>query len=155
MLAVLIAVIFNFYAIYHRVGNAYAGIPKEQAEQETAAFQGFLRNLIMHAAVGTALGGTLTLVGEPQNMMIGTKMGWNFADFFRHCGVIAVPVVLGGFILCPLLELLRFPGFGYELSDKIRQLIVRDYEKGPANSRGKACINTRCKGWWRCCSLWP
>lgn len=146
VLAVLIAVIFNFYAIYHRVGNAYAGIPKEQAEQETAAFQGFLRNLIMHAAVGTALGGTLTLVGEPQNMMIGTKMGWNFADFFRHCGVIAVPVVLGGFILCPLLELLRFPGFGYELSDKIRQLIVRDYEKRARKLTGQSVYQYALQG---------
>lgn len=129
VLAVLIAVIFSFYAIYHRAGNAYASTPKEQADKELDEFRGFLRNLIMHAAVGTALGGTLTLVGEPQNMMIGTKMGWNFFEFFKHCGIVAVPVAMGGFILCPLLEIFRVPGFGYQLSDKIRQLIVNDHER--------------------------
>jgi NhaB family Na+:H+ antiporter len=56
-------------------------------------------------------------------------MGWDFIDFFKHCGIIAVPIALGGFILCPLLEIFSFPGFGYPLSDKIRRLIVEDYEK--------------------------
>jgi NhaB family Na+:H+ antiporter len=129
VLAVLIAVVFGFYAIYHRAAGAYADDPKNQANQELEEFRGFLRNLIMHSAVGTAMGGTLTLVGEPQNMMIGTKMGWNFVEFFEHCGIVAVPVTIAGFILCPLLEIFRVPGFGYQLSDKIRQLIVRDYEK--------------------------
>jgi NhaB family Na+:H+ antiporter len=129
LLAVLIAVCFNFYAIYHRAAGAYADDPKNQANVEFDEFRGFLRNLIMHSAVGTALGGTLTLVGEPQNLMIGTKMGWSFVEFFQHCGIIAVPVALGGFILCPLLEIFHAPGFGYQLSDKIRQLIASDYAK--------------------------
>ena len=34
-------------------------------------FRAFLRSLVMHAAVGTALGGVTTLVGEPQNLLIG------------------------------------------------------------------------------------
>ena len=128
VLAVLIAVCFNFFAIYHRASGAYSG-DKNQADEEFDEFRGYLRNLIMHSAVGTALGGTLTLVGEPQNMMIGTKMCWNFIDFFRYCGIIAVPVAIFGFILCPLLEIFHFPGFGYQLSDKIRKLIVADHEK--------------------------
>lgn len=126
VLAVLIAVVFNFYAIYQRV---HSDSDPKQARAELDEFRGFLRNLIMHAAVGTAMGGTLTLVGEPQNMMIGTRMGWDFVGFFKHCGIIAVPVTIGGFILCPLLEIFRFPGFGYQLSDKVRQLIVNDYQK--------------------------
>jgi NhaB family Na+:H+ antiporter len=129
VLAVLIAVVFGFYAIYHRAAGAYSDDPKNQANKELDEFRGFLRNLIMHSAVGTALGGTLTLVGEPQNMMIGTKMGWDFVEFFKHCGIVAVPVTITGFILCPLLEIFHFPGFGYQLSDKIRDLIARDYEK--------------------------
>ena len=129
ILAVLIAVCFNFFAIYHRATGAYANDPKNLANAEFDEFRGFLRNLIMHAAVGTALGGTLTIVGEPQNLMIGTKMGWSFGEFFQHCGIIAVPVAIGGFILCPLLEIVRFPGFGYQLSERIRQLIVNDYDK--------------------------
>jgi NhaB family Na+:H+ antiporter len=137
LLAVLIAVCFNFFAIYHRVAGAYADDPKNKANAEFDEFRGFLRNLIMHSAVGTALGGTLTLVGEPQNLMIGTKMGWSFVDFFRHCGVIAVPVAISGFILCPILEIARFPGFGYQLSDNIRQLIVGDYEKKARQAAGQ------------------
>jgi NhaB family Na+:H+ antiporter len=137
VLAVLIAVCFNFYAVFHRVAGAYASDPKNQSNTEFDEFRGFLRNLIMHSAVGTALGGTLTLVGEPQNLMIGTKMGWSFVDFFRHCGIIAVPVTIGGFILCPLLEIFRFPGFGYQLSDRIRQLIVDDYAKKARQAAGQ------------------
>ena len=129
VLAVLIAVCFNFFAIYHRVAGAYAEDPKNQTNTEFDEFRGFLRNLIMHAAVGTAVGGTLTLVGEPQNMMIGTKMGWDFIEYFKHCGIIAVPVMISAFALCPLLEIFRFPGFGYQLSDKIRELIANDYKK--------------------------
>ena len=129
VLAVLIAVCFNFFAIYHRVAGAYADDPKNKANADFNEFRGFLRNLIMHSAVGTALGGTLTLVAEPQNLMIGTKMGWSFVEFFRHCGVIAVPVSITGLILCPLLEIFRVPGYGYQLSDNIRQLIDNDYKK--------------------------
>ena len=29
----------------------------------------------MHGAVGTALGGVCTIVGEPQNLLIATKAG--------------------------------------------------------------------------------
>ena len=29
----------------------------------------------MHGAVGTVLGGVCTIVGEPQNLLIGDKMG--------------------------------------------------------------------------------
>jgi NhaB family Na+:H+ antiporter len=129
LMAVLIAVCFNFFAIYHRVAGASAEDPNNSANTEFDEFRGFLRNLIMHGAIGTALGGSLTLVGEPQNLMIGTKMGWSFAEFFDHCALIAVPVVIVGFITCPLLEIFHLPGFGYQMPERIRQLIVSDYEK--------------------------
>lgn len=44
-------------------------------------FRGFLRTLIMHGAVGTALGGVTTLVGEPQNLLIAKKPDGNFSSF--------------------------------------------------------------------------
>ena len=37
---------------------------------------------MMHGAVGTALGGVCTLVGEPQNLLIGSEMGWHFMPTF-------------------------------------------------------------------------
>ena len=45
-------------------------------------FRAFLRSLVMHAAVGTALGGVATLVGEPQNLLIASVAGWSFGEFF-------------------------------------------------------------------------
>jgi NhaB family Na+:H+ antiporter len=37
--------------------------------QDQEKFKGFLRDLVMHGAVGTALGGVCTIVGEPQNLI--------------------------------------------------------------------------------------
>ena len=41
--------------------------------QNLEDFRAFLRSLIMHGAVGTALGGVMTLVGEPQNLLIAER----------------------------------------------------------------------------------
>jgi Na+/H+ antiporter NhaB len=54
-------------------------------------FRAFLRSLLMHGAVGTALGGVCTLVGEPQNLLIGHEMGWHFADFFFKVAPVSMP----------------------------------------------------------------
>ena len=35
----------------------------------------------MHGAVGTALGGVCTTVGEPQNLLIAGKANWDFMNF--------------------------------------------------------------------------
>ena len=42
----------------------------------------FLADIMMHGAVGTALGGVCTIVGEPQNLLIADKAGWEFMEFF-------------------------------------------------------------------------
>ena len=128
IMAVLVAVCFNFYAIFHKVAAAYEEDSGEENE-DIEEFRGFMRNIIMHGAVGTTLGGTLTLVGEPHNLMIGATMGWSFADFFLHCSVISVPVMFVGFALCPVLEIVKFPGFGYQLPEKAREVINRDCER--------------------------
>jgi NhaB family Na+:H+ antiporter len=36
----------------------------------------------MHGAVGTALGGVCTLVGEPQNLLIAERAGWALSNSF-------------------------------------------------------------------------
>ena len=132
LMAILIAVCFNFFAIYHRVADSMGMGEKkseESAVQEFEEFRGFLRNLIMHGAIGTALGGTMTLVGEPQNLMIGNTLNWSFGDFFHNCSIVAVPVAAVGLLLCPILEICKVPGFGYQLPERARQLILEDYEK--------------------------
>ena len=124
LVAIAIAVSFNFYAIYHRVATN-----SNDGEEEFEEFRGFLRNLIIHGAVGTTIGGTMTLVGEPQNIMIGTKMGWSFTDFFAHNSIISIPVAIAAFILCFSLEFFKFPGFRYQMPERARELITKDYRK--------------------------
>ena len=41
---------------------------------------------MMHGAVGTALGGVTTLVGEPQNLLIAEIMDWEFVHVFPEDG---------------------------------------------------------------------
>ena len=100
--AVVITVAYGFYGIYHKYASSKGdrqaksikdddGIDEIDRE-DLENFRGFLRNLMMHAAVGTALGGALTLVGEPQNLIIGKQMGWDFIQFFKECSPVSVPV---------------------------------------------------------------
>ena len=71
--AVLISVAVGFYGVYHKIHSSsedYDGdgiLDRKELSGETLEqFRSFLRSLIMHGVVGTALGGVCTLVGEPQ-----------------------------------------------------------------------------------------
>ena len=123
LVAISIAVCFNFYAIYHRQEGHHGNI------KEAEELRGFLRNLIIHGTVGTIIGGTMTIVGEPNNMMIGTKMGWSFIGFIAHCAVISVPAAIAGFTVCFFLEFFKCPGFHYQMPERARELIIKDYNK--------------------------
>ena len=52
---------------------------------------------MMHGAVGTALGGAMTQVGEPQNLIIAAAAGWDFVEFFKNCAAVSVPVFIAGY----------------------------------------------------------
>ena len=101
--AVVITVAAGFYGVYHRVASGKHFITRarssddEDVENCTATtsyqFRAFLRSLVMHAAVGTALGGVTTLVGEPQNLLIATVAGWDFVEFFLRMAPVSVPVL--------------------------------------------------------------
>jgi len=123
LVAIAIAVCFNFYAIFHRVAS------ESDSDDELDEFRGFLRNLIIHGTVGTVIGGAMTEVGEPQNIMIGTKMGWDFMEFIVQCGPVSVPAVIAGFIVCFSVEFFRCPGFRYQMSEHVRGFILKDYQK--------------------------
>ena len=43
-------------------------ITKIKNHETLEKFRSFLRSLMMHAGVGTALGGVMTMVGEPQKL---------------------------------------------------------------------------------------
>lgn len=102
--------------------------------EDLEQFRAFLRSLVMHGAVATALGGVMTLVGEPQNLLIGTLAGWNFREFFVRMAPVSVPVVIAGLATCALLERFRLFGYGAELPDAVRAVLVA-YDQAESSRR--------------------
>ena len=128
--AVLISVTIGFYGVYHKIHSGEqdyneSGVKdKSELSGETLdEFRSFLRSLIMHGLVGTALGGVCTLVGEPQNLLIGERMGWDFIEFFLRMAPITIPVLLAGLITTVVLETTGIFGFGQKLPEVARTII--------------------------------
>jgi len=132
--AVIISAAVGFYAVFHRVASG--ANPREDSaldsdqqipqlhREDLDQFRAFLRSLLMHGAVGTALGGVCTLVGEPQNLLIGHEMGWHFADFFFKVAPVSLPVLGAGLLTCVLLEKLRLFGYGTLMPERVRQVLA-------------------------------
>lgn len=127
VVAVIIAVAYGFYTIYSDYLSEH-NIPEEN-NADLDEFRGFLRNLMMHGAVGTALGGALTLVGEPQNLLIGKVMDWNFVEFFIMCAPVSIPVLLTGLVTCILLEVIGKFGYGYSLPEGVRAVLKENADE--------------------------
>jgi NhaB family Na+:H+ antiporter len=136
VVAVAITVGAGFYEVYHRVAS---GKPHDAAHDATLdagvhamhrsdleQFRAFLRGLMMHGAVGTAIGGVMTQVGEPQNLLIAEQAGWNFGEFFVKVAPVSVPVALAGLATCWMLERFRLFGYGAGLPDAVRA-VLRDH----------------------------
>jgi len=144
--AVVITVAAGFYGVYHKVASGKhfdtshdAGSDAEVNELHRAdleQFRSFLRNLMMHAAVGTALGGVTTLVGEPQNLLIAEVMDWEFAEFFMQMAPISMPVLAVGLLTCLALEYFKIFGYGTPLSDKVRA-VLEEYDQDMSAKRSK------------------
>ena len=87
-------------------------------------FQWFLRSLLMHGAVGTALGGCMTMVGEPQNIVIARVVGWNFGEFFWQMlpvSGLALPV---GLVTCVGVEMTGVCTYGAAMPAHVRQVLT-------------------------------
>lgn len=132
--AVLITVAVGFYSVYHKVasGNTHHHDNHDHSDdgkvtafhrEDLDAFRAFLRSLIMHGAVGTALGGVCTLVGEPQNLLIAQTAEWNFIEFFLKMAPITMPVLAAGLTTCLLLEKTKLMGYGAKLPDAVRHVL--------------------------------
>ena len=130
--AVLIAVAVGFYYVFQEAKKSLSDLDQ---------FKSFLRNLLMHGAVGTALGGVSTIVGEPQNLLIGSIAGWNFLEFFIQMLPISFPVFIFGILTCYLIEKFKLFGYGAELSDDLRLVIenfgVEEDKKRTLNDKTK------------------
>ena len=131
--AVLIGVTIGFYRIYHVVasGGSFSDDSHDYYNNssikplqldELEDFKAFLRDLVMHGAVGTALGGVCTIVGEPQNLLIATIAGWEFVEFFLRMAPITMPVFVAGILTCFIIEKFSIAGFGNQLPPNIKEI---------------------------------
>lgn len=141
--AVLISVAVGFYGVYHKIHSSshdydHDGIldRAELSGETLEEFRSFLRSLIMHGVVGTALGGVCTLVGEPQNLLIGERMGWDFIEFFNQMKIITIPVFFFGVMTTVALELTGTFGFGAKLPE-IASRIISGYTEEEDKNRSE------------------
>ena len=139
--AVLIAVGIGFYRIFH-LANSGADFSSpdhnilddstlsNEGQEDLENFKSFLRDLIMHGVVGTALGGVCTIVGEPQNLLIANIAGWEFIEFAVKMAPVTIPVFIAGMITCFAIEKFRLFGFGTHLPLRIKNIFhqYNDYE---------------------------
>jgi NhaB family Na+:H+ antiporter len=88
----------------------------------------------MHAAVGTALGGVATQVGEPQNLLIAKQAGWNFAQFFTHVAPVSMPVLVVGLLTCLCVDRFRLFGYGVRLPGAVRH-VLEEYDRAESARR--------------------
>lgn len=133
--AVIMSVAVGFYGVYHKVASGkhfnhdhdhgHDAEIKEHHRENLENFRAFLRSLMMHGAVGTALGGVCTIVGEPQNLLIAGVMDWDFAEFFTIMAPVTMPVFICGLITCVFLEKVKWFDYGHELPEDIRTILEK------------------------------
>ncbi|MGD2172993.1 MAG: sodium/proton antiporter NhaB [Gammaproteobacteria bacterium] len=151
--AVLISVAIGFYSVYHRVASGKHFHQEDHdhssdnevhsdRRSELEQFRAFLRSLIMHGAVGTALGGVCTLVGEPQNLLIAERAGWEFMEFFHRMSPVTMPVLFCGLMTCVLLEKFGWFDYGATLSDNVSQILTEfnDEQEGKRDHKMTASL---------------
>ncbi|MDO8926756.1 MAG: sodium/proton antiporter NhaB [Sideroxyarcus sp.] len=142
LLAVLVAVSIGFYEVYHKVvsSKGYHEDPDltddyvdELHRADLEQFRAVLRSMLMHGAIGTAIGGVCTLVGEPENIVIGTEAGWSFVEFFVNAAPSTIPTLLAGFATCVVIEKYKWFGYGAELPAGVRQILLDEDRRQRAN----------------------
>jgi NhaB family Na+:H+ antiporter len=143
--AVLIAVAVGFYRIFHLANSGLEfssndhdyyndSSLSEAGIEDLENFKAFMRDLIMHGVVGTALGGVCTIVGEPQNLLIANVAGWEFIEFMVKMSPITIPVFIAGMITCFGIEKIHICGFGNQLPERIKN-IFHDYNNYEISQR--------------------
>ena len=149
--AVVIAVATGLYTVYHRFASGRGvdddhdhdddELVNDPLKGDLSRFRAFLRSLLMHAMVGTALGGVATLVGEPQNLLIGETVGWDFVEFAVRVAPVSIPVLIVGLVLVVVLERVRWFGYGEQLPASVREVM----ERWDASQTAKRDARTRAR----------
>jgi NhaB family Na+:H+ antiporter len=135
VIAVVITVALGLYRIYFLAASGMTEASDRQLDEDVLVpptqhatlqqLRAALRGLAMHAAVGTALGGVCTLVGEPQNLLIGSVMGWDFQQFAWEVAPVSMPVLAVGLLTCLLVERFKCFGFGVAIPAEVRAILLR------------------------------
>ena len=131
VIAVLITVFTAIYGVYEKIHSTMnidydddGTLDRKQLGGETLTeFRAFIRSLVMHGAVGTALGGVCTQVGEPQNLLISEKMGWDFMQFAAQMAHVTIPVFIAGLLTVIAVEVTKTFGFGAKLDPGVRKIL--------------------------------
>ena len=144
VIAVVITMGTGFYEVYHRIASDKHFAAEhdfrsdhtvhELHHQDLTAFRAFLRGLLMHAAVGSALGGVATQVGEPQNLLIAKHVGWNFQEFFRHMAPVSAILLVTGLLTCVVVHRFRWFGYATPLPANVRA-VLEQYRHSKASQR--------------------
>jgi NhaB family Na+:H+ antiporter len=138
ILAVLVAIATGFYDVYEKVVSRVGyhddpdpndGHIDELHRSDLDNFRAFLRGLLMHGAIGTAIGGVCTLVGEPENIVIGSAAGWDFVTFIQMVAPATIPTLFAGFATCVVIEKMRWFGYGAELPVNVRAILAEEDRK--------------------------
>ena len=136
VIAVVISVATGFYAIYHKVasrdesGNLHHDDEEidELSCQHLNEFRAFLRSLMMHAAIGTALGASAPWSANPRTSSSVNRRGWHFGEFAIRMAPVTIPVFICGLLTCILVEKFRWFGYGARLPEPVRH-IMESYER--------------------------
>jgi NhaB family Na+:H+ antiporter len=141
VIAVVITVAMGFYEVYHKVASGKhhhdpvhdTSVDEHVTElhrSDLDAFRAVLRSLLMHAGAGTVLGGVMTPVGQPQNVLVAEQAQWTFVEFFLHVAPVALPVFVVGIATCLLVERMKWFGYGTRLPDAVHAVLeVYDREQ--------------------------
>jgi NhaB family Na+:H+ antiporter len=148
VIAVIISVATGFYGVYHKVAS---GKPHHHTDHDLSDddhfeqpdhddlenFRGFLRNLLMHAGVGTALGGVMTMVGEPQNLIIAERAGYGFIEFVIRVAPVSVPTLIAGLMVTVIVEKMKWFTYGVQIPENVRHILA-NFDKEEDAKRTKA-----------------
>ena len=117
------------------------GVAKDLHKEDIEEFRNFLRSVLMHGAVGTAVGGCTTLVGEPQNLVIAKRLDWDFLEFMAKMAPITIIVWPVAIVTCIALEIKGTAGgYGSKMPNHVRKVLSEfvDDQYGQLHSLEKA-----------------
>jgi Na+/H+ antiporter NhaB len=120
----------------------------EEIERTISRFKAFLRSLLMHCAVGTTFGGIMTMVGEPQNLIVADRMEWDFGSFIIKLMPVWASVLPCAIVTCIALEKSKRCGYGCLMPDDVRS-ILQDFEQseyGKLDSEAKTLLAVQAFG---------